>query len=100
MVGFRGGDNAGDDWYIWLLVEMSMRWVNFKERSPSMEDADSNRDIVVRYTSQGRIFHRTENWRSAGLSCWLPEVVEWLDYRDSQISSEQNTVPHIRKVEL
>ena len=100
MVGFRGGDNAGDDWYIWLLVEMSMRWVNFKERSPTESDIDDNRCVVVRYTIRGGFVHHVEHWTTCGVQYRLPDAVEWLDYSDERVTSKQHLVSHIRKVEL
>ncbi len=81
-------------------METLVRWVNFKERSPVERDSDSQHSVVVRYTVEGRAFHTVEHWRRAGLLYWLPDAAEWLDYSDSQITSEPQVATHIRKVEL
>ena len=97
MVGLRRGDGVGDDWYIWLLVEMPMRWVKWSERATTVADTDQTRYVIIKQLHRGEIVFQCVQWNRNDLdhAYWLEGAKD-----DSTEVYQPQPVTHIRKVEL
>lgn len=97
MVGLRRGDGVGDDWYIWLLVEMPMRWVKWSERAPTVADTDQTRYVIIKQLHRGEIVFQCVQWNRNDL-----DHAYWLEgaKADSIEVHQPQPITHIRKVEL
>lgn len=97
MVGFRGGDGVGDDWYIWLLMEMSMRWVKWSERAPTVADTDQTRYVITKRVYKGELIFQCVAYcrEDPGNACWLEGAKA-----DSIEVHQPQPITHIRKVDL
>ena len=97
MVGLRRGDCVGDDWHIWLLVEMPMRWVKWSERAPTVADTDQTRYVITKRLYRGKLI-----FQCLGYNRDDPGDAYWLEgaKADSIEVHQPQPITHIRKVEL